>query len=60
MQIQQYLEIVYGKNHFNLTKEKAIQNDSKSECSRFEQISVIKSLWLRSANHVKFTEECVM
>ena len=37
-----------------------IQNGGKSECSKIEQRSVIKFRWLRSANHVKFSEECMM
>ena len=33
---------------------------NQRECSRLQQMSVIKFLVLISANHVKFTEKCVM
>ena len=56
-----FLELVYCKNYFNLPKLfllrlfKMVENIT--ECSRFEQTSVIKFLL---ANHVKFTEIGVM
>ena len=34
--------------------------DGELVCFSFEQRSVIKFCWLRSANHVKFTEKCVI
>ena len=55
------LELVYGINYFNLFK-KAIQNGNKS-IKRVPGLnrSLSSNFWLmRSANHVKLTEGCVM
>ena len=57
-------KIDYSKNHSNFTKMFVFKlfktTANKTEYSRLEQWSVVKFWWLRSANHMKFTDECVM
>ena len=50
------LQMVYHKNSFN--RAKMLPNQTKG--FRLEHRSVIKFWWLKRANHMPFTEECVM
>ena len=58
------MKLVYSKNYSDLTNIfvlrlfKIVANQTES--SKLEHRFVIKFLWLRNANHVKFTEEYVM